>query len=233
MEKCRALKADFKPQEPNRWKASVDKFAAAVLICEMLTARYSLVLSRQAGDAFFMPDECSGDTGERYMIMYDHLEKIGKPLAELFRKAWLAPESEQCPSLAQWRSTLSDVRKQSEFASETVLDRRNQMRVTLPGYDGIDSIIEDISRYQLFLPAATVPISTGLPSAIQTSAGYTPQSTPLPVSGVGERAIESLASVQPEIGGRGNVGIARPLLAGAAVILLLVFFVFLLSVTPK
>lgn len=91
------------------WCAEGDRFAAAVLIGEMVTFCDKTVRTAKHGeDSYFAPAETqTGDVRNvRFLAMRDALARLHSPAASLFESAWAAPSLVDCPTMAQWGQAL-------------------------------------------------------------------------------------------------------------------------------
>jgi hypothetical protein len=83
-----------------------DRFAAALLITELLTWSEADVRAAAVGDSFFAPAELQQDS-PRLSLLRAALQRCGGPtLLALFDRAWQSASPQQCPRMAEWRAAL-------------------------------------------------------------------------------------------------------------------------------
>src|SRR5262249_25991860 len=71
-----------------QWEESGDRFAAAVLLAEMLGWRDAQVRGRRSGESYFAPPECEAAASERYSLLEAFLGGLHPALEQLFAQAW-------------------------------------------------------------------------------------------------------------------------------------------------
>ena len=88
------------------WSADADRFAAAVLLVEMLGWCDEQVRQICYGEQFFDPAELQGSS-ERYQTLLQVVRKRwGDAPANLLGRAWFSASLANCPTLAEWSQTL-------------------------------------------------------------------------------------------------------------------------------
>ncbi len=157
------------------WSPEADRFAAAILLAEMLTWHDPVIRQQAFGEQFFDPAEMQTDC-PRFVLMLQTLQReYGETIAAAFRRAWESDTLAECPRLAQWSEWLNALSEapvsESEMAaplstaSSTISLPDN---FTLPTFQPVFKPIEESDA----LPAAVT-----LPAAPASAA-----SQPVPVS---------------------------------------------------
>ncbi|MBX3065687.1 MAG: hypothetical protein KF726_22105 [Anaerolineae bacterium] len=91
-----------------QWSAEGDRFAAAVLICEMLGWADPRLRQNSADEHFFSSLEMQDATSARYRMLLESLRaNYTDQLAELLESAWTSNVLSTCPPLAAWKEALS------------------------------------------------------------------------------------------------------------------------------
>jgi serine/threonine protein kinase len=84
------------------WHPYADRFAGAILLCEMICWSDEHFREHVHGDSFFDPDELQEDT-PRYQVMYRTLTQLGGlGLAKLFEQCWFAQNLSDTPAFWEW-----------------------------------------------------------------------------------------------------------------------------------
>ena len=84
------------------WHPYADRFAGAILLCEMICWSDEEFRQHVHGDSFFDPDELQEDTA-RYQVMYRTLTQLGgSELAKLFEQCWFAENLSDTPAFWEW-----------------------------------------------------------------------------------------------------------------------------------
>ncbi len=90
------------------WHPFADRFAGALLLCEMVCWSESTFRECAAGDSFFDFTEMHSTTCQRYHVMVQALEKVGGlHLVDLFKRCWLSTDLAQAPAFWEWSAGLS------------------------------------------------------------------------------------------------------------------------------
>jgi hypothetical protein len=93
-----------------QWVAEGDRFAAAILIAEMLGWSEARLRQNSADEHFFAAAEMQDPDSARYRLMSQTLrEQCGEAVASLLDAAWRSTTLAECPPLAQWRDALATV----------------------------------------------------------------------------------------------------------------------------
>ena len=88
------------------WSADADRFAAAILLAEMLGFCEDAVRQAAAGESYFTPEEIQRDSA-RLRILRASLQKYwGEAVLGLFDRAWASEALANCPTLGEWLVTL-------------------------------------------------------------------------------------------------------------------------------
>lgn len=90
------------------WCAAGDRFAGAMLICELLLWHDQKIREASANEQFFSQDEIGEET-QRLRLFLSGLENLNPILAELFLRIWYSKDLESCPKIAQWVNVISDL----------------------------------------------------------------------------------------------------------------------------
>jgi hypothetical protein len=90
------------------WGSSADRFAGAVLICEMAAWHVPEIRKEAEEEHYFFDGELQQDC-PRYRLMYDVLGRMDERLPELFDQAWFSETLDDCPSMRQWQEVIGDV----------------------------------------------------------------------------------------------------------------------------
>jgi len=107
------------------WSPVADRFAAAVLLAEILGWCDSRVRHAKRGDQFFDPREMPQrdrrqPTSENFNLLLGVLyERWGKNVSEAFSTAWYSESLEQCLSLQQWAHIIGNLQVSAEAAPTT------------------------------------------------------------------------------------------------------------------
>jgi serine/threonine protein kinase len=90
------------------WHPYADRFAGAILLCEMICWSDEYFRTQVHGDSFFDPDEMQEDT-PRYQVMYRTLTQLGGvELAKLFEQCWFAQNLSETPAFWEWARGMQD-----------------------------------------------------------------------------------------------------------------------------
>lgn len=92
------------------WQSEADRFAGAILICELLTMA-SIDPTIPAAESYFHQDdldmrEFDNENNERFNVLYDELLQINNKARSLFKQAWLERNITKLPTLQQWSEAL-------------------------------------------------------------------------------------------------------------------------------
>lgn len=90
------------------WGPNADRFAGAVLICEMAAWHVPEIRKEAEEEHYFFDGELQQDC-PRYRLMYDVLGRMDERLPELFDQAWFSEALDDCPSMRQWQEVIGDV----------------------------------------------------------------------------------------------------------------------------
>lgn len=99
------------------WEAAGDRFAAGILVGEILGWQFEDVRnSASNGEAYFADDEFGKET-KRFRLLLSRLERLHPDLAKLFETIWKARGTEECPRIAEWKKTLDQIAELSPTVS--------------------------------------------------------------------------------------------------------------------
>ena len=93
-------------RENGCWEAGADRFAAGIMLGEILCWQFGDIRVARSGDSFFDQDEI-GRNSERYSMMRDRMRGIHPDLAELFSKVWSARNIGDCPRIEAWSQVIA------------------------------------------------------------------------------------------------------------------------------
>jgi len=95
-------------RERGQWNANGDRFAAAMLIAEMLGWSDARLRQNSADEHFFASAEMQDPASARFRLMSQALrDHYGDDIASLFDQAWNSPTLAASPALATWRDALA------------------------------------------------------------------------------------------------------------------------------
>ncbi len=112
------------------WGPTGDRFAGAVLICEMLAWHVAQVRKDAEDEHYFSQDEMQQDC-PRYRLMSAVLEDEDPRLADLFDRAWTSDTLADCPRMKEWQEILSELYHRERVAGVV----SNWEPLTVPGVD--------------------------------------------------------------------------------------------------
>jgi len=92
-----------------QWAPEGDRFAAGILLSEMLGWANSTVVEQAYGESYFDPQELQTQGSTRYQVLHDHLRKECPKAAVLLERAWGTARLADCPTLGEWYQALRDV----------------------------------------------------------------------------------------------------------------------------
>jgi hypothetical protein len=103
------------------WRADGDRFAGAVLLCEMLAWHHPAVRAVAAGESYFAAGEMQDPASPRLRALLDALAAQGDAAAAgLLRRAWASADPGGCPTLAEWDAALRAQRPVSRFSGRSI-----------------------------------------------------------------------------------------------------------------
>jgi len=88
------------------WGPLADRFAAAVLLAEMLAWGDPQVRLNAHGKQYFDPDELQANSDRYHLLVSVLRRRSGDAVVEMFRQAWFSPSLSDCPPLADWARLL-------------------------------------------------------------------------------------------------------------------------------
>ena len=90
------------------WHPYADRFAGAILLCEMVCWSSSEFQAAINGDSYFAPNEMQ-EPCERYHLMRQTLINFGGlELAEMFDRCWFSPDLASAPAFWEWARALKE-----------------------------------------------------------------------------------------------------------------------------
>jgi len=94
------------------WEAAGDRFAAGILLSEILGWQFDEVRAQSSnGDSFFADGEFGNET-KRYELLKERLGQLHSELARLLETAWRATNTEECPRISEWKKIIGQIAEQ-------------------------------------------------------------------------------------------------------------------------
>jgi hypothetical protein len=102
-----------------QWTNCGDRFAAAILLTEMLTWWYRPLREQMPDNAttLFLPEELQMPTSPRLKMVREILWWLNPALVALFDQAWVSPRLNDCPECVAWLSCLNAVNHRAVTAT--------------------------------------------------------------------------------------------------------------------
>ncbi len=97
----------YRKDDRSQWCGEGDRFAAAVLLAEILGWRDKTVRVSSSGNTYFSAKLNQPEDEDRYRLLQDFLSHLQPQLGDLFKRAWQASSLTDCPTMAEWRQALS------------------------------------------------------------------------------------------------------------------------------
>ncbi|MBX3086264.1 MAG: hypothetical protein KF716_31800 [Anaerolineae bacterium] len=95
-------------RERGQWNANGDRFAAAMLLAEMLGWSDARLRQNSADEHFFASAEMQDPASARFRLMSQALrDHYSDDIASLFEQAWNSPTLADSPALATWKDALA------------------------------------------------------------------------------------------------------------------------------
>lgn len=88
------------------WGPLADRFAAAVLLAEMLAWSDPQVRLNAYGKQYFDPDELQANSDRYHLLVSVLRRRSGDAVVEMFRQAWFSSSLSDCPPLVEWAHLL-------------------------------------------------------------------------------------------------------------------------------
>lgn len=163
-----------------QWGPDVDRFAAAILISEILGWYDSAVTVASAEESYFEAAELQRDNCSRFETLSRAVARHGAGAADLLKRAWDSKTFVECPTLSEWAQTLDDIkdvgiwRKTTQPQPQSQLDPQSVWKET----------VTPPNQYAPFWIAAPTTSSSPLASASPATwsgpapAASTPQGSP-------------------------------------------------------
>ncbi len=89
------------------WGAESDRFAGAMLLCEILVWSQEVVRQMAYGESFFSSSELQQDCPRFYVLRQALRQDWGEGLSRLFEQAWSSQTLADCPTFGEWQVMLS------------------------------------------------------------------------------------------------------------------------------
>ena len=136
------------------WNAKADRFAAAILLAEILGWCDARIRKAAWGESYFSPQEI-GEKTERYHTLVEVIGTLwGESVASLFRLAWRSAIIEDCPTLGEWLVALPERESDLQALEKTLSHQSISVKETLQSFPAED-ISRDSQSKQLSSPAET------------------------------------------------------------------------------
>ena len=100
------------PRAYGNWCAEGDRFAAAILLAEMLAWCDPLVRAQtpDGAESLFRPDELQELDAPRWQAVRDAIWAVCPPALALFDQAWASRDLAECPEIGAWALALLEAR---------------------------------------------------------------------------------------------------------------------------
>jgi len=89
-----------------QWSATADRFAAAILLSEMLVLHDPATVRAASLESYFEPGELQTSGSQRYAVMRNAITAYSGRLADLLDRAWQSNTLEECPRIEDWEHAL-------------------------------------------------------------------------------------------------------------------------------
>lgn len=90
------------------WSPVSDRFAGAILICELLAWSSGEMRELAWSESFFEPNEMQSECARADQLRAYLGRQWGSPLSRLFDRAWRSDSLEHCPTFGEWELALPD-----------------------------------------------------------------------------------------------------------------------------
>lgn len=89
------------------WQKEADRYAAGLILSEMIVWSDKQVRKASAGESFFNPQEVGlKEGGERFELMKKALKEVNPQISDLFEQTWFATRIKECPTLENWNDCI-------------------------------------------------------------------------------------------------------------------------------
>lgn len=107
-----------KTSAQGQWGATADRFAAAVLLSEMLGWHDTNAKDASYGETYFEPAELQKPNVQRFDVLVGAISshRNAEPLIDLLRAAWESDTLDACPSIQQWAQAIKSVKTGVRFS---------------------------------------------------------------------------------------------------------------------
>ncbi len=96
--------------DQGQWNGEADRFAASIVLSEILGWYDSDVREASSEESYFDPQELQTNGCVKLETLATAIARHGPALAELLRRAWNSATQSECPRLAEWSLALQEVR---------------------------------------------------------------------------------------------------------------------------
>lgn len=96
-------------QTKGQWQAVGDRFAAAILLAEILSWHHPDIRQAAVEEHFFDNNELQDPLSPRFKLILDVLNDLSTEVAQCFHRAWHSASLTECPSLNEWYERLTEL----------------------------------------------------------------------------------------------------------------------------
>jgi len=114
------------------WDAKADRFAGAVLICEMLSWCDERVRRTSWGESYFDPQEMQKDSAQFQLLTESLRANYGEQVRALLEVCWWSDTLSQCPTFSEWLVALPESAPKCIGPAERQYERGGQA-LEMPG----------------------------------------------------------------------------------------------------
>jgi hypothetical protein len=100
------------------WAQDADRFAAGILLAEILGWQSSRVRVERYGQTYFDPNEISLNC-RRFNTLVEEIGKLDPRLSELFTRIWNSKKMSDCPKIAEWNEVINGLKSTTKSILET------------------------------------------------------------------------------------------------------------------
>lgn len=176
------------------WEPKADRFAGAVLICEMAAWHHPDIRKKSDEEHYFGVREMQQES-PRYHLMREVLEDLNPILPQLFDEAWFSETLDDCPPLKAWQEVIQEVHR-LEGSKKVAPEWR---KIQLPGSEPAPVEPEPIRQAEA-REAAAPAVQAPAPVEIAKPAPPSP-APPRPAPAVQPAAQPGQALQAPSVGG--------------------------------
>lgn len=93
-----------------QWGVDVDRFAAAIILSEILGWYDPDVVAASSEESYFEANDLQRNDSSRFETLSLALARHGIGVTQMLRRAWDSATFAECPTLAEWSQTLEDIK---------------------------------------------------------------------------------------------------------------------------